>query len=144
MVEFKVDPRDGQAKLMEVNGRFWGSLQLAIDAGVNFPLLLYRLATGQTVAPQMEYRVGVRSRWLLGDLDHLLIRLAHSSSPDGSVCSADSRLRTFLAFMKFWGSDTRNDVFRLDDLAPGWFETRAYLRDALGWSRPRQEESRAH
>ena len=24
---------------MEVNGRFWGSLQLAIDAGVDFPFL---------------------------------------------------------------------------------------------------------
>ena len=37
MVEFKRDARDGVPKLMEINGRFWGSLQLAIDAGVDFP-----------------------------------------------------------------------------------------------------------
>ena len=37
MVEFKHDERDGVPKLMEINGRFWGSLQLAIDAGVDFP-----------------------------------------------------------------------------------------------------------
>ena len=37
MVEFKRDLRDGSLRLMEINGRFWGSLQLAIDAGVEFP-----------------------------------------------------------------------------------------------------------
>ena len=40
MVEFKLDARDGVAKLMEINGRFWGSLQLAVDAGVDFPAIL--------------------------------------------------------------------------------------------------------
>ena len=68
MVEFKMDQRDGFAKLMEINGRFWGSLQLAIDAGVNFPLLLFRLAMGENVPAQFDYAVGIRSRWLLGDL----------------------------------------------------------------------------
>ena len=36
MVEFKVT-EDGTPYLMEINTRFWGSLQLAIDAGVDFP-----------------------------------------------------------------------------------------------------------
>jgi hypothetical protein len=40
MVEFKIDRRDQLPKLMEINGRFWGSLQLAIDAGVDFPAIL--------------------------------------------------------------------------------------------------------
>ena len=37
MVEFKRDARDGVSKLLEINGRFWGSLQLSVDAGVDFP-----------------------------------------------------------------------------------------------------------
>ena len=40
MVEFKRDVRDGKAKLMEINGRFWGTLQLAVASGVDFPVLL--------------------------------------------------------------------------------------------------------
>ncbi|MGB9628352.1 MAG: ATP-grasp domain-containing protein, partial [Thermodesulfobacteriota bacterium] len=44
MVEFKVDPRDETPKLMELNPRFWGSLQLAIFAGVDFPYLMLRIA----------------------------------------------------------------------------------------------------
>lgn len=50
MVEFKVTA-DGTAYLMEINGRFWGSLQLAIDAGVDFRWLLYQLAAGRPVDP---------------------------------------------------------------------------------------------
>ncbi len=46
MVEYKLDARTGTPYLMEVNGRFWGSLQLAIDAGVDFPNILVNAACG--------------------------------------------------------------------------------------------------
>lgn len=73
MVEFKVDPRDGEPKLMELNPRFWGSLALAIHAGVDFPYLLYQMAMGEEFAPVLDYKVGVRCRWLLpGDILHFL------------------------------------------------------------------------
>ena len=73
MVEFKVDPRDGRPKLLEVNPRFWGSLHHAIACGVDFPFLLYSLAMEGDVARVDEYQVGGRSRSLLhGDLLHFL------------------------------------------------------------------------
>lgn len=46
MVEYKLDRRTGSPYLMEINGRFWGSLQLAIDAGVDFPAMLIDVALG--------------------------------------------------------------------------------------------------
>jgi len=73
MVEFKVDPRDGIPKLMEVNPRFWGSLQLAIASGVDFPYLILRMAQGENFEPVLHYPVEKRSRWLLfGDILHFL------------------------------------------------------------------------
>lgn len=73
MVEFKVDPRDGGARLLEINAKFWGSIALPILCGVNFPVLLYRLAQGLPVAAPTSYPLGVRSRWLLpGDLMHFV------------------------------------------------------------------------
>jgi predicted ATP-grasp superfamily ATP-dependent carboligase len=81
MVEFRVDP-DGKPWLMEVNGRFWGSLQLAIDCGVDFPWLLYQLCRGDQVAAPEHYEVGRRLRWLLGDLDHLLLQLRGKGTAD--------------------------------------------------------------
>jgi predicted ATP-grasp superfamily ATP-dependent carboligase len=73
MVEFKLDPRDGQPKLMELNPRFWGSLALAEPAGVNFPYLLFRMACGEKLSGRPVYRTGIRCRWLLhGDLLHFI------------------------------------------------------------------------
>jgi predicted ATP-grasp superfamily ATP-dependent carboligase len=40
-VEFKQDPRDGEFKLLDVNGRTWGYHSLGQAAGVDFPYLLY-------------------------------------------------------------------------------------------------------
>jgi predicted ATP-grasp superfamily ATP-dependent carboligase len=66
MVEFKRDAATGKPFLMEVNGRFWGSLQLAIDAGVDFPRLL--AACGQEAQSsagnaQRHTRAGRSSLW---------------------------------------------------------------------------------
>ena len=69
MVEFRVDARDGIAKLMEVNPRWWGSLQLSILSGVDFPYLLYRMVIEGDADPMFDYKEGVRCRWLLpGDI----------------------------------------------------------------------------
>jgi predicted ATP-grasp superfamily ATP-dependent carboligase len=68
MVEFKLDKRDNEYKLMEINPRFWGSMPLAIASGVDFPYLLYKLAIDGDVNPMMSYRSGVKMRFLFADL----------------------------------------------------------------------------
>jgi predicted ATP-grasp superfamily ATP-dependent carboligase len=70
MVEFRVRP-DGTPVFLEVNGRFWTSLALAVHAGADFPALLAEMAEHGDVEPPGPYRAGVRCRWLLGDARHL-------------------------------------------------------------------------
>jgi len=125
MVEYKQDHRTGRHMLMEVNGRFWGSLQLAVDAGVDFPYLCYRLATGESVDVPSAYAVGVKSRWLLGDLDHLLIRLRGRRRE--SFPPEPSRLRAVIEFLRRPKRGSQ-DVFRRDDPRPMFHELRQYLR----------------
>ncbi|MGB2713828.1 MAG: ATP-grasp domain-containing protein [Vicinamibacterales bacterium] len=127
MVEFKEDSRTGELVLMEVNGRFWGSLQLAIDAGVNFPLLACELARRQPVQTS-PYKVGVKSRWLLGDLDHLLLRLFKSDRELRLPPDAPSRLGTCREFMKFRARDLRYEIIRRDDLRPFLYEVTGTVR----------------
>lgn len=74
MVEFKVDAR-GVAWLMEINPRFWGSLALSIDAGVNFPAGLLRMARGEAPLPQPKYRTSYYSRDLQQDIDWMKMNL---------------------------------------------------------------------
>ncbi|HEU0004586.1 MAG TPA: ATP-grasp domain-containing protein [Terriglobia bacterium] len=118
MVEFKVSS-DGTPFLMEVNARFWGSLQLAIDAGVNFPWLLYQLATGRTPDTIDDYEVGVRSRWLIGDVAHLrrLFFASHTAFSQKWHCLTN--------FLDLW--DTNYEVNRWNDLRPFLFELRQCL-----------------
>lgn len=126
MVEFR-GTEDGIPQLMEINPRFWGSLQLAIDAGVDFPGLLYELALGRLPAVPQGYQTGIRSRWLLGDLDRLYLVLRDRNTSGSHA----SRLREILQFMKFFDGNTRYEVNRIDDFRPFVFELSRYLHQLV-------------
>lgn len=126
MVEFKITP-SGIPYLMEVNGRFWGSLQLAIDAGVDFPWLLYQMATEQVIYQENDYEVGVRSRWLLGDLASVAKAMVQNGHRSG-LPSTGGRLRSLMQFLGSFRNRSRNDVCRWSDLKPFFAELRQSLR----------------
>ena len=69
MVEFKRDERDCRFKLIEINPKFWGSLGLAIAAGVDFPALAFRAACGLPVEAPSGYD-NVRYQWVSMDIAH--------------------------------------------------------------------------
>jgi len=105
MVEFKVDPRDGIPKLMELNPRFWGSLQLAIVSGVDFPYLILRMARKESFSPVLHYEVGKRCRWLLfGDILHFI------NNPH--------RFHLHPSFFHFFDPHTSYDIISKDDPLP--------------------------
>jgi predicted ATP-grasp superfamily ATP-dependent carboligase len=107
MVEFKHDLRDGIPKLMEINPRFWGSLALAIESGVNFPYLMYRMSCGEDFKPVEEYQTGKKCRWLLpGDLLHFL----HNPR----------RMQMVPSFFNFRDKDTAYDILSLEDPLPAF------------------------
>lgn len=122
MVECKVDRRTGRHVFMELNGRLWGSLQLAIDAGVDFPALLVACATGADAAPSAPYVVGVRSRWFWGDVDHLYARLVKSAAEMHLEEPAPSRLQVITDFLRVPFSGDRAEVGRLSDPLPSLLE----------------------
>lgn len=64
-IDVVIDGRDGSFRILEINPRFWGSLQGAINAGVDFPYLLYLLARGEEIEKDLHYTLGVRTRILL-------------------------------------------------------------------------------
>ena len=68
MVEFKHNDQTGESWFLEVNPRFWGSLGLAIQSGVDFPYLLYKMAVNGDISPQLDYKVGLTMKWIGGDI----------------------------------------------------------------------------
>lgn len=81
MVEFRRDAA-GEPALMEINPRPTASLELAVRAGIDFPLLLYRWAAGLPVGAPETYRLGVSLRWLAGDFAWLAETWLHPTAPD--------------------------------------------------------------
>jgi len=99
---------------MEINPRFWGSLALAMAAGVDFPSLLYEMAIDGDVKPVLDYRVGVKARWFLpGDLIVLV----------ETLISGRKKVKDLLSFLKFYERGMVYDELSLDDLnaIPGLF-----------------------
>jgi predicted ATP-grasp superfamily ATP-dependent carboligase len=68
-VEFKLDPRDRQLKLIELNPRYWQQVALAERCGMNFPLVHYLDLTGREPSPSTRFQEGVKWLNLHRDID---------------------------------------------------------------------------
>jgi len=99
--DFIVDPRDGVIKLMEVNPRFTRSIRILVEAGLDFPWELYRLALGMEPGEARRYRMDVYLRYLPADLAWFL------RSPD--------RFRARPSFFRFLAKDLHYEEWSLRD-----------------------------
>ena len=108
MMEYRWNPETDAFALMEMNGRFWGSLHLALHAGVDFPRLLVDAFFGGDAEPVSAFPVGLRCRNTFpGELQYVYSRLRDStlsvsarawSVAEFFLLSLDPRVRTDLAF----------------------------------------------
>lgn len=127
MVEYRHDRANGETVLMEVNGRFWGSLPLAVAAGMDFPLYAWQLSQGIAPAVPSTYRYGLRVRWTAGSLK----RFAHAFGNGDDRISLSSATRQLFADFRF---GTRSAMWSWDDPAPAIQECTHVLGSwARGW-----------
>lgn len=131
MVEYRLDPATGEAALMEINGRFWGSLPLAYHAGASFPWLSYSLlGMGQKVA-QGSYRAGMRCRFMIPETKRLArILFRQDKIADKNV--SFRRLPELFGYVAdFIRPNTRYFVFQWRDPAPFLADLGQMLRTVL-------------
>jgi predicted ATP-grasp superfamily ATP-dependent carboligase len=115
MVEFRDDGVEPPC-LMEVNGRFWGSLQLALDAGVDFPRYWVELLLGQPVKPPEHYDESATVRWLWGDVKRLLYVM--QGPPRGYRGAFPTRAQGWRELFGPQPPGTRLEVWRAEDRWP--------------------------
>lgn len=113
---------------MEVNGRFWGSLQLALDAGVNFPEILIDVVSGEAPTPP-PFRAGVKVRWWLGDLARTASVL--KGRPAGYSGRFPTRWSAVRDMLGPQPSGTRGEVYRAGDRWPAAAELLSRLKAVL-------------
>ena len=117
MVEFKYQPQTGEFRLMEINGRFWGSLPLAVAAGADFPAMLHELMTTGDVVPRPPARVGVVCRQLARDIDWLEHVLRRAAPPQ--LVRLPSKAQVLRDSLLVFSPRHHFDVQSLRDPLPG-------------------------
>lgn len=132
MVEFRDDGAHSPY-LMEVNGRFWGSLQLAVSAGADFPEWWHAIVRGRAVERRASYATGVTVRWVWGDVKRFLYILAGAPAGyPGRYPSIGQGLRELFGRQP---PGTRSEAWDPDDRWPAVGEWVQGLGELLGGKR---------
>lgn len=134
MVEFRRNRDASEVALMEVNGRYWGSLALPCALGVEFPYYHWQLIHGTPPAIPHGYAAGARVRWTSGEFMRLKALAADwAGGRSGFPALCREAARCCLALAPGWASDAmsvRGD--RWPGMAELWFIATRRLRRASG------------
>jgi predicted ATP-grasp superfamily ATP-dependent carboligase len=118
MVEFKKPRNGGAPVLMEINARPWGSIQLPISCGVDYPVLLANwLLTGKLPAAEIAYKTGITCRRLVSELTHL--EHTYRGTPAGWPIPYPSFFQTLLKVSVPWYLGMRYSDLWWSDPSPG-------------------------
>jgi len=117
MLEFRKNFEKNESVLIEINGRFWGSLPLAVAAGADFPYFLYQLLVeNQKTFPQ-KYTCNLFCRSITEDFywiyDEITAHKPEIKNQTGSIG------KTVVEFFNIVLLRECNDTLVLDDLRPG-------------------------
>ncbi|MDQ3553972.1 MAG: ATP-grasp domain-containing protein, partial [Chloroflexota bacterium] len=127
MIEFKSSPEG--PRLLEINGRAWGSLPLAVHSGADFPTVLAESLLGPPApkrAPARSARIGVRSRNL--QLDVLWLAWVLAGRRRFPYLPTPSRLSLPSVVIGFLDPRIGLDSFSRDDPGPALLDITQCLR----------------
>ena len=128
MVEFRHDRKHNNVFLMEVNGRYWGSLPLTIRAGMDFPFFEWQLAHGEKPTVPMAYRIGVTTRWLSGDIRRLQELV---TQPKREELATPTPFVELLRFLRDFRPPIRPAIWSWSDPLPAVYQLRATLKQVI-------------
>jgi protein-tyrosine-phosphatase/predicted ATP-grasp superfamily ATP-dependent carboligase len=129
MVEYRADEASQRYWLMEINGRFWGSLQLALFAGVDFPRGLVDLLVHGRAPRATPSRKGVYARNVARDIDWTKA-IARNRS-DSRFLLTRPLPQSLLEWTRVLAGNETWDGARLRDPKPIFLEVTKKLKDEV-------------
>jgi len=123
MVEYIRDRATGRYRLLEVNGRYWGCLALAVQSGHDYPAYEWRIAHGLEPEIATAYRVGTRSRWTGG----LIRRLGGIGGEAHERLLGTRRLEELITTVAEFAPRTRSALWSWRDPVPAIWDLTAAL-----------------
>lgn len=90
-IEFMIDPRDNEYKLIEVNARTWLWVDMAIKSGINYPLLVYNYLNNIEMDYSCTPDAGLEWIHYLTDIPYSLIGIIKGHYSFGEIIRSYSR-----------------------------------------------------
>jgi predicted ATP-grasp superfamily ATP-dependent carboligase len=131
MVEYRHDETTGRSVLMEINGRFWGSLPLANHCGAPFAWLTYAVLGLGRNEEAPSYRAGLVCRYMVPETRRLFTILFRPGDIQNRDLTFNRARETGRFIGQFLDPRTRYYVFRWRDPMPFIADMLAILRKLL-------------
>lgn len=131
MFEFKYNPTTGEWILLEVNSRFWGSLPLAIFAGVDFPAKYAALLLNNTIIEQFSYKEGVYARSFAADVYAMKSEFDVQRSRKGALKAFGGLIKRLSSLSRIVIGKESIDSFQWGDQKPFYQELYALFSDKI-------------
>ncbi len=97
-VEFKLDGRDGELKLLDVNPRPWSWFGLCSAAGVDLGALLWRVANDEPTGQPVSARQGVSWSYLVRDTVAAFTLATRGQTRIGDYFASFGKIRSWASF----------------------------------------------
>lgn len=124
MVEYRLDSDTGEAMLMEINGRFWGSFPLAMYCGAKFALLAYLLQTRQALPLLPPPRENIRCRMVATEIKRLVRILFQSGKISDRSFNVRKPYELVRFMVDYFRPNVRYYVWSLSDPKPFWVDVK--------------------
>lgn len=131
MFEFKYNPKTSDWILIEVNARFWGSLPLAVFAGIDFPAMYAHILLGKFTPDCLTYNQSAYARNFTADVYDMqkeFNSLKHKESTSKALIQLSKRV---FSFSRLLTTNESLDSFSWRDQKPFWFEFYNLFKDKL-------------
>lgn len=122
MFEFKHNNSSNEWILIEINARFWGSLPLAIFAGVDFPKILATYLLTKEKTHKLTYNLKAHARSLTSDLYDIKASFERSRTQSGTVKALSKTLPRLFGFFRLLTGNDTIDTFQWSDTQPFFSE----------------------
>jgi len=122
MFEFKYNPQTKGWILIEINARFWGSLPLAVYAGIDFPAMYAHVLLKQYVPDKLNYNNAAFARSFTSDVYAIKNEYDTLKYKGESKLALKTLIVRLIGFARLLTGNDSIDSFRFSDQRPFWHE----------------------
>lgn len=131
MFEFKYNPSSKDWILIEINARFWGSLPLAVFAGVDFPAMYAHVLLKKYTPDSLSYNQAAYARNFTADIYDMQKEFNSLRQKQGSLKALAQLSKRISSFSRLLTTNESLDSFTWHDQKPFWFEFYDLFKDKL-------------